>query len=141
MFWFHHLRSFFLKLNKYLTVYTTSVPVYNTSQKTTRWLTFGPSFSKINRKKVSTGHATAMFAFKIKVSIIKFLKMMQWNYQLNKAKLTDLWVRNYASGCKVSRTFKKQAPELKCISSCHFWQREVIISNFIIHVCVCRLFS
>jgi len=39
----------------------------------------------------------AMFAFKIKVSIIKYLKMMQWNYQLNKAKLTDLWVRNYAT--------------------------------------------
>ena len=38
-----------------------------------------------------------MFAFKINVSIIKYLKMMQWNYQLSKANLTDLWVRNYAT--------------------------------------------
>ena len=38
----------------------------------------------------------AMFASKIKVSVIKYFEM-QWNYQLNKAKMTDLWVRNYAT--------------------------------------------
>ena len=64
---------------------------------------------------------------------------MQWNYQLNKAKLTDLWVRNYDTITQVLilkfefrlyRTFEKRAPELKCISSCHFWQREATISNY-----------
>ena len=157
VFWFHRLRSFYLKLNKYLTVYTTSVQHfsedhlaggYPPSTGQCNIIISFPNIYPLDSDSSYWGQGPIFFS-KVPITFqarkaVSCLPCLHWRSELNRANLTSLWDnRNHATILlvlilkfafwtrKVSGTFDKWAPELKCISSSHSWKREATISNYI----------